>query len=93
MPLIGVQGCISDNPTLLKRQRGFAMEVPPLEYEIQDSCYFPVESNRSALEIVSEAWRNIQRKGKIPFGRANNRSFPPFDDWLRKRVELILSYD
>jgi hypothetical protein len=88
VPLIGVQGCISYNPTLLKRQRGFAMEAPPLEYEIQDSCYFPVESNRSALEKVSEAWRNIQRKGKIPFGRANSRSFPLFDEWLRRRVEF-----
>jgi hypothetical protein len=88
VPLIGVQGCISYNPTLLKRQRGFAMEVPPLEYEIQDSCYFPVESNWSALEKVSEAWRNIQRKGKIPFGRANSRSFPLFDEWLRRRVEF-----
>ena len=88
MPLIGVQGCINYNLTLLKRQMGFAMEVPPLEREIQDSFYFPIEGNQSSLRHVSEAWHNIQRKGKIPFGRANNRSFPPFDDWLRKRVEL-----
>ncbi|KAI5445736.1 hypothetical protein KIW84_013823 [Lathyrus oleraceus] len=88
VPLIGVQGCINYNPTLLKRQMGFAMEVPPLEREIQESFYFPIEGNQSSLRQVSGAWRNIQRKGKIPFGRANNRSFPPFDDWLRRRVEL-----
>ncbi|KAI5388954.1 hypothetical protein KIW84_074560 [Lathyrus oleraceus] len=63
VPLIGVQGCINYNPTLLRRQMGFAMEE-------------------------SGAWRNIQRKGKFPFGKVNSRSFPPFDDWLRKRIEL-----
>jgi hypothetical protein len=73
---------------LLKRQTGFAMEGPPLEREIQESFYFPIEGNQSLLRQVSDAWRDIQRKGKVPFGRANNRSFPPFDDWLRKRVEL-----
>ncbi|KAI5399089.1 hypothetical protein KIW84_064457 [Lathyrus oleraceus] len=63
VPLIGVQGCINYNPTLLRRQMGFAMEV-------------------------SGAWCNIQRKGKVPFGKVNSRSLPPFDDWLRKRIEL-----
>ena len=67
---------------------GFAVEVPPLEREIQVSFYFPVEGSQSLLRQVSDAWRDIQRKGKVPFGRANNRSFPLFDDWLRKRVEL-----
>ncbi|KAI5389239.1 hypothetical protein KIW84_074772 [Lathyrus oleraceus] len=81
-------GGINYNPMLLKRQMGFAMEVPPLEREIQESFYFPIEGNQSSLRQVSDAWRNIQRKGKIPFGKANNRSFPPFDDWLRERVEL-----
>ncbi|XP_050880952.1 uncharacterized protein LOC127084525 [Lathyrus oleraceus] len=88
VPLIGVQGCINYNPTLLKRQMGFAMEVPPLKSEIQETFYFPVEGNQSRLRQVSDAWRNIQRKGKFSWGRANNRSFPPFDDWLSKRVEL-----
>jgi len=37
---------------------------------------------------VSGAWRHIQRKGKVPFGKVNSKSFPPFDDWLRKRIEL-----
>jgi len=45
VPLIGVQGCINYNPTLLRRQMGFAMEVPPLECEIQESFYFPAEGN------------------------------------------------
>ena len=80
VPLIGVQGCINYNPTLLKRQMGFAMEVPPLECEIQESFYFPAEGNPTRLRQVSGACRHIQRKGKVPFGRVNNRSFPPFDD-------------
>ncbi|XP_050899533.1 uncharacterized protein LOC127106273 [Lathyrus oleraceus] len=42
VPLIGVQGCINYNPTLLKRQMGFAMEVPPFKSEIQETLYFPV---------------------------------------------------
>ncbi|KAI5429943.1 hypothetical protein KIW84_034503 [Lathyrus oleraceus] len=88
VPLIGVQGCINYNPTLLKRQMGFAMEVPPLKSEIQETLYFPVEGNQARLRQVSDAWRSIQRKGKFSWGRANNRSFPPFDDWLSKRVEL-----
>ncbi|KAI5410520.1 hypothetical protein KIW84_055867 [Lathyrus oleraceus] len=88
VPLIGVQGCINHNPTLLRRQMGFAMEVPPLEREIQESFYFPTEGNLTRLRQVSRAWRNIQRKGRVPFGKVNSRSFPPFDDWLRKRIEL-----
>ncbi|KAI5394278.1 hypothetical protein KIW84_061100 [Lathyrus oleraceus] len=83
-----VQGCINYNPTLLKRQMGFAMEVPPFKSEIQETLYFPVEGNQAKLRQVADAWRSIQRKGKFSWGRANNRSFPPFDDWLSKRVEL-----
>ncbi|KAI5394672.1 hypothetical protein KIW84_061344 [Lathyrus oleraceus] len=67
---------------------GFAMEVPPLECEIQESFYFPAEGNLLQLRQVSGAWCNIQRKGKVPFGKVNSMSFPPFDDWLRKRIEL-----
>ncbi|KAI5446220.1 hypothetical protein KIW84_014165 [Lathyrus oleraceus] len=88
VPLIGVQGCINYNPTLLKRQMGFAMELPPYKSEVQESVYFPVEGNQARVKQVSEAWRSIQRKGKVSWGRANNRSFPPFDDWLSKRVGL-----
>ncbi|KAI5391862.1 hypothetical protein KIW84_076600 [Lathyrus oleraceus] len=88
VPLIGVQGCINYNPTLLKRQMGFAMELPPFKSEVQETLYFPVEGNQAKVRQVSDAWRSIQRKGKFSWGRANNRSFPPFDDWLSKRVEL-----
>ncbi|XP_050911216.1 uncharacterized protein LOC127126347 [Lathyrus oleraceus] len=88
VPLIGVQGCINYNPTLLRRQMGFAMEVPPLECETQESFYFPVEGNQAKLMQVSGAWRNIQRKGKVPFGKVNCRYFPLFEDWLRKRIEV-----
>ncbi|XP_050870382.1 uncharacterized protein LOC127073277 [Lathyrus oleraceus] len=88
VPLIGVQGCINYNPTLLRRQMGFAMEVPPLECETQESFYFPVEGNQAKLMQVSGSWRNIQRKGKVPFGKVNSRYFPLFDDWLRKRIEI-----
>ncbi|KAI5447343.1 hypothetical protein KIW84_014982 [Lathyrus oleraceus] len=88
VPLIGVQGCINYNPTLLKRQMGFAMELPPYKSEVQESVYFPVEGNQARVKQIAEAWRSTQRKGKASWGKANNRSFPPFDDWLGKRVEL-----
>ncbi|KAI5443289.1 hypothetical protein KIW84_012085 [Lathyrus oleraceus] len=88
VPLIGVQGCINYNPVLLRRQMGFAMEGPPLGREIQESFYFPIEGNQTKLRQVFDEWRDIQRKGKVPFGKVNSRSFPPFDDWLRKRIEL-----
>ncbi|KAI5408058.1 hypothetical protein KIW84_054052 [Lathyrus oleraceus] len=90
VPLIGVQGCINYNPTLLRRQMGFAMEVPPLECETQESFYFSIEGNQAKLMQVSGSWRNIQRKGKVPFGKVNCRYFPLFEDWLRKRIELTL---
>ncbi|KAI5395431.1 hypothetical protein KIW84_061853 [Lathyrus oleraceus] len=86
--LMGVQGCINYNPVLLRRQIGFAVEGPPLGREIQESFYFPIEGNQPKLRQVSDEWRDIQRKGKVPFGKVNSRSFPPFDDWLRKRIEL-----
>ncbi|KAI5395412.1 hypothetical protein KIW84_061840 [Lathyrus oleraceus] len=88
VPLIGVQGCINYNPTLLKRQMGFALELPPYKSDVQESVYFPIEGNQARVKQVAEAWRSIQRKGKVSWGKANNRSFPPFDDWLSKRVEL-----
>ncbi|KAI5433443.1 hypothetical protein KIW84_020639 [Lathyrus oleraceus] len=53
VPLLGVQGCINCNSVLLKRQMGFAMEGPPLEREIQESFYFPVEG------IIARARRII----------------------------------
>ncbi|KAI5412085.1 hypothetical protein KIW84_056952 [Lathyrus oleraceus] len=76
------------NPVLLRRQMGFVVEGPPLGREIQKSFYFPIEGNQPLLRQVLGEWRDIQRKGKVPFGKVNSRSFPPFDDWLRRRVEL-----
>ncbi|XP_050882061.1 uncharacterized protein LOC127085592 [Lathyrus oleraceus] len=88
VPLIGVQGCINYNPVLLRRQMGFAVEGPPLGREVQESFYFPIEGNQTKLRQVSDEWHDIQGKGKVPFGKVNSSSFPPFDDWLRKRIEL-----
>ncbi|KAI5443703.1 hypothetical protein KIW84_012382 [Lathyrus oleraceus] len=87
VPLVGVQGCINYNPVLLRRQMGFAVEGPPLGREIQESFYFPIEGNQAKLRQVSDEWRDIQRKGKVPYGKVNSRYFPLFDDWLRKRIE------
>ncbi|XP_050903038.1 uncharacterized protein LOC127115566 [Lathyrus oleraceus] len=88
VPLIGVQGCINYNSVLLRRQMGLAVEGPPLGREIQESFYFPIEGNQAKLRQVLDEWRNIQRKGKVPFGKVNSRSFPLFDDWLQKRIEI-----
>ena len=66
---------------------GFAMEVPPLECETQESFYFPIDGNQAKLRQVLDEWRDIQRKGKVPFGKVNCQSFPLFEDWLRKRIE------
>ena len=35
-----------------------------------------------------DEWRDIQRKGKVPYGKVNSRYFPLFDGWLRKRIEI-----
>jgi hypothetical protein len=72
---------------LLRRQMGFAMEVPPLGREIQESFYFPIDGNQAKLRQVLDEWRDIQRKGKVPFGKVNCQYFPLFEDWLRKRIE------
>ncbi|KAI5383764.1 hypothetical protein KIW84_070936 [Lathyrus oleraceus] len=88
VPLVGVQGCINYNPVLLRRQMGFAVEGPPLGREIQESFYFPIDGNQAKLRQVLDEWRDIQRKGKVPYGKVNNRYFPLFDDWLRKRIEI-----
>ncbi|KAI5410539.1 hypothetical protein KIW84_055879 [Lathyrus oleraceus] len=88
VPLVGVQGCINYNPTLLRRQMGFAVEGPPLGREIQESFYFPIDGNQAKLRQVLDEWRDIQRKGKVPYGKVNCRYFPLFDDWLRKRIEI-----
>ncbi|KAI5398481.1 uncharacterized protein LOC127093271 [Lathyrus oleraceus] len=88
VPLVGVQGCINYNPVLLRRQMGFAVEGPPLSREIQESFYFPIEGNQAKLRQVLDEWRDVQRKGKVPFGKVNCRYFPLFEDWLRKRIEI-----
>ncbi|KAI5407219.1 hypothetical protein KIW84_053462, partial [Lathyrus oleraceus] len=90
VPLVGVQGCINYNPVLLRRQMGFAVEGPPLSREIQESFYFPIDGNQAKLRQVLDEWRDIQRKGKVPYGKVNSRYLPLFDDWLRKRIEVTL---
>ncbi|XP_050889804.1 uncharacterized protein LOC127095085 [Lathyrus oleraceus] len=87
VPLVGVQGCINYNPMLLRRQMGFAIEGPPLGREIQESFYFPIDGNQTKLRQVLDEWRDIQRRGKVPYGKVNCRYFPLFEDWLRKRIE------
>ncbi|XP_050897539.1 uncharacterized protein LOC127104399 [Lathyrus oleraceus] len=90
VPLLGTKGCINYNPILLRRQLGYALTHAPKDQDLVESFYFPMQDNLELVKQAAGAWRNIQTKGAIVYGKCNNISSSQYDSWLRERAQITL---
>ncbi|KAI5393885.1 hypothetical protein KIW84_060837 [Lathyrus oleraceus] len=90
LPLIGTQGYVNSNPILSLRYLGYPMEGP-LEARSLEAFLlldFGVE-NPSLFQRIREAWKKVNRKGKVDLGRANGITKEPYFHWVKERVKMI----
>ncbi|XP_050908547.1 uncharacterized protein LOC127122215 [Lathyrus oleraceus] len=72
LPLIGTQGCVNSNPVLSIRQLGYPMEGPPDASSLEAFLLLDLGvKNPSLFQRIREAWKMVNRKGKVDLGRIN----------------------
>lgn len=89
VPLIGIRGSINYNPTLLKRQFGFALKSPPDEKELVESFFFTVGDDEEILKRAAQAWNHIRYKGKLHFGKRDCVAYSPYTSWITHRAATV----
>lgn len=45
--------------------------------------------NPSLFKRITEAWKSVNRKGKVDLGKLNEVTKEPYFQWVRERVEVI----
>lgn len=89
VPLIGIRGGINYNPTLLKRQFGFALRSPPDEKELVESFFFTIGDDEGVLKRAVRAWNHIKYKGKLHFGKRDCVAYSPYTSWITHRAATV----
>lgn len=90
VPLLGIRGGINYNPTLLKRQLGFALKSPPEEKEMLESFFYTVGSDDDEmLKRAARSWNHIRCKGKLHFRKRDCVAYSPYLSWITDRVEFV----
>lgn len=89
VPLLGIRGGINYNPTLLKRQFGFTLKIPPDEKELVESFFFTIGDDEGILKRAVRAWSHIRYKGKLHFGKRDCVAYSPYASWIVDRVASV----
>lgn len=69
VPLLGMQGGISYNPILAKRQFGCPMETKPNNIYLEGEFYFNHEDPSNIRGKFVQAWRAIRRLSRSQLGK------------------------
>ncbi|KAI5409647.1 hypothetical protein KIW84_055186 [Lathyrus oleraceus] len=85
--LVGRRGGINYNPSLAVRQFGYALRTPPLEKDVEESLFFHSSSDLTVSHKAAEAWLKVIKRGRTVLGKGDCRTYPQYEDWLRRRVE------
>ncbi|XP_050902283.1 uncharacterized protein LOC127112348 [Lathyrus oleraceus] len=90
LPLIETQGCVNSNPILSLRQLGYPMEGPPDVSSLEAFLLLDLGvENPSLFQRIREAWKKVNRKGKVDLERVNGITKEPYFHWITERVEAI----
>ncbi|KAI5411150.1 hypothetical protein KIW84_056331 [Lathyrus oleraceus] len=82
--LLGTQGGINYNPTLARRQLGFAMKDKP-NNTLLEGLFFQEGKDTQGLKArMTHAWKKVHRKGKSELGLKNYIALDPYTSWVKK---------
>ncbi|KEH15713.1 transmembrane protein, putative [Medicago truncatula] len=89
VPLLGMEGGISYNPTLDRRQFGYPMEKKPLSIYLENVYYFNIEDSTGMREQVVQAWHTIRRRDKGQLGKKTGVVHESYTQWVIDRAVQI----
>ncbi|XP_039687231.1 uncharacterized protein [Medicago truncatula] len=89
VPLLGIEGGISYNPTLARRQFGYPMEGKPLNIYLENVYYLNVDDSKGMKEQVVRAWHTIRRRDKSQLGRKTGAVHESYTQWVIDRAAQI----
>ncbi|KEH33018.1 transmembrane protein, putative [Medicago truncatula] len=93
VPLLGMEGGISYNPTLARRQFGYPMEKKPLSIYLENVYYFNTEDSTGMREQVVRAWHTIRRRDKGQLGKKTGAVHESYTQWVIDRaVQIRMPY-
>lgn len=86
VPLMGTQGCINYNPSLIIRQLGYPMRNMPTEAMLAPIFLDGGDpKNKGLLRKISKAWETVVRKDKDELMKKVGDV--TFYQWLHKRIQ------
>lgn len=88
VPIIGTRGCINCNPTLLKRQLGYAMLSLPEDRDLVPFIVNNVGPLNSAMKIVKRAWTCIVIIYQ-EWGKKKILAKEPYFMWVKEQALFV----
>lgn len=82
MPLMRMRGGINYNPTLSRRQLGFALKGPLEDKYVQESMFYDVPNSIGWMERAAKACGSIHLKGGAYFGKRDSTIYSPYAKWI-----------
>jgi hypothetical protein len=93
VPLLGIRGGITYNPTLARRQFGYPMKDRPRSIYLTSIYYLNVEGSQPTREEFARAWYKIYKKGRDQLGRKLGTVSEDYTKWVVSRaVERGMPY-
>jgi len=89
VPLPGIRGGISYNPTLARRQFGYPMENKPLNIYLENVYYHNQKDSQGMRDQVVRAWDTIRRRDKGQLGRKTGIIHESYTQWVIDRAIKI----
>ncbi|KEH34649.1 transmembrane protein, putative [Medicago truncatula] len=89
VPLLGMEGGISYNPTLARHQFGYPMEGKPLSIYLENVYYLNADDSTGMREHVVRAWHTIRRRDKDQLGKKTGAIHQSYTQWVIDRAVQI----
>lgn len=85
IPLLGIRGGVNYNPTLARRQLGYALRVPLTDREVMESLSYNVPDSTGMMEKAAKSWENVHLEGSTYFGKRDTGIYSPYVQLLVER--------
>ncbi|XP_020208535.1 uncharacterized protein LOC109793476 [Cajanus cajan] len=88
VPLMGTKGCINYNSTLVIRQFGYPIRIPPTEDSITPFIVYEMSKDLDMLNRIRRAWDRVIKKGR-ELGKRSYTVEGSYHQWLCERVKKV----
>ena len=94
VPLLGIRGGITYNPSLALRQFGYAQRDGPPDMLIQGIVFNYSDDLHNYRQRFIRSWGIVKKTDSRTLGRKNSIPLEPYLKWVRARAQsLMMPYD